>query len=150
MKNIVTCTICPNGCEIEVDYTTREDAKITGHRCKRGESYALDECFEPKRTFTSSIKITGTDRRVLPVRTTGPIPKELIMKAAEEVGLEIVPFDAGFFASVPCDNPDEISAKLEKEGIFLVPLAKGIRVSIASISEEKCRMIPARIVEAMK
>jgi len=71
-------------------------------------------------------------------------------EAAAEAGLEIVPFDAGFFASVPCDNPDEISAKLEKEGIFLVPLAKGIRVSIASISEEKCRMIPARIVEAMK
>lgn len=69
---------------------------------------------------------------------------------AEKAGLEIVPFDAGFFVSVPCENPDEVSAKLEKEGIFLVPLAKGIRVSVASISEEKCRMIPARIVEAMK
>lgn len=71
-------------------------------------------------------------------------------EASKEAGLEIVPFDAGFFASVPCENPDEVSAKLEKEGIFLVPLAKGIRVSVASISEEKCRMIPARIVNAMK
>ena len=69
---------------------------------------------------------------------------------AEKAGLDMVPFDAGFFVSVPCENPDEVSAKLEKEGIFLVPLAKGIRVSVASISEEKCRMIPARIVEAMK
>ena len=69
---------------------------------------------------------------------------------AAKVGLEIVPFDAGFFVSIPCENPDEVSAKLEKEGIFLVPLAKGIRVSVASISEEKCRKIPARIVEAMK
>ena len=69
---------------------------------------------------------------------------------AAKVGLEIVPFDAGFFVSIPCENPDEISAKLEQEGIFLVPLAKGIRVSVASISEEKCRKIPARIVEAMK
>lgn len=69
---------------------------------------------------------------------------------AARVGLEMVPFDAGFFASIPCDNPDEVSAKLEKEGIFLVPLAKGVRVSIASISIEKCKMIPARILEALK
>lgn len=71
-------------------------------------------------------------------------------KAAAEVGLTILPFDAGFFASVPCDAPDAVSAELEKEGIFLVPLAKGIRVSVASVSEEKCRMLPARIKEAME
>lgn len=85
MKNTVTCTICPNGCEIEVNYTTREDALLTGHRCKRGITYAIDECFEPKRTFTSSIRISGTDRRMLPVRTTVPIPKDLIMQAAKAV-----------------------------------------------------------------
>lgn len=68
---------------------------------------------------------------------------------AAKVGLEIVPFDAGFFISIPCDNPDEISAKLEQEGIFIVPLAKGLRVSVASVSEEKCRMLPAKIKAAM-
>ena len=92
MKNTIICTVCPNGCEIEVNYTTREDAVLTGYTCKRGIPYAIDECFEPKRTFTSSVKITGTDRRMLPVRTTGPIPKELLMKAAEtiaEITLEV-------------------------------------------------------------
>ena len=54
-----------------------------------------------------------------------------------------------FFVSIPCDNPDEISAKLEKQGLFIVPLAKGLRVSVASISEEKCRRIPAMIKAAM-
>ena len=85
MKKTVTCTVCPNGCEIEVDYTTREDAVLNGYGCKRGITYALDECFEPKRTFTSSVKISGSDRRVLPVRTTEPIPKSLLMKAAQKV-----------------------------------------------------------------
>lgn len=70
--------------------------------------------------------------------------------AAAEADLEIVPFDSGFFASIPCDNPDEVSKKLEAEGIFLVPLAKGLRVSVASVSEEVCRKIPAKIKEAMK
>lgn len=69
---------------------------------------------------------------------------------AKNVGLETVPFDAGFFISIPCDNPDEISAKLEKQGLFIVPLAKGLRVSVASISEEKCRKIPAMIKAAME
>ena len=83
MKNTVTCTVCPNGCEIEVNYTTKEDAVLTGYACKRGITYAIDECFEPKRTFTSSVRITGSDRRMLPVRTTGPIPKDKLMQAAE-------------------------------------------------------------------
>lgn len=61
-----------------------------------------------------------------------------------------MPFDSGFFASIPCPNPDEISRKLEKEGIFIVPLAKGLRVSVASISEERCAAIPFKIAEAMK
>ena len=68
---------------------------------------------------------------------------------ARLLGLETVPFDAGFFLSIPCDNPDEISAKLEQQDVFIVPLAKGLRVSVASISEEKCRRLPALIKAAM-
>lgn len=71
-------------------------------------------------------------------------------EAAKEAGLETVPFDAGFFISIPCENPDAISAELEKQGLFIVPLAKGLRVSVASISEEKCRKLPAMIKAAMK
>lgn len=71
-------------------------------------------------------------------------------EAAEKAGLEIVPFDSGFFASIPCGNPDEVGKKLQAEGIFLVPLAKGLRVSVASIAEEKCRMLPEKILAAMK
>ena len=50
---------------------------------------------------------------------------------------------------MPGDNPDEVSAELEKAGIFTVPLAKGVRVSLASISEDKSRMLPAEIKKAM-
>ncbi len=71
-------------------------------------------------------------------------------ESAAEVGLEIVPFDAGFFVSVPCDDPDALSKKLEERDIFLVPLKKGIRVSVASLSEDKCRRLPAEIKRAME
>lgn len=85
MNKTVICTVCPNGCEISVNYTTREDAVLSGYTCKRGIPYAIDECFEPKRTFTSSVKITGSDRRVLPVRTSAPIPKAKLLEAAEAI-----------------------------------------------------------------
>lgn len=68
---------------------------------------------------------------------------------AAKVGLEIVPFDAGFFVSIPCDNADEVAKKLEAEGLFMIPLKKGLRVSVASISEAACRKVPAMIKAAM-
>ncbi|MBR5230042.1 MAG: aminotransferase class I/II-fold pyridoxal phosphate-dependent enzyme, partial [Firmicutes bacterium] len=70
-------------------------------------------------------------------------------ESAAECGLVTVPFDTGFFVSVPCDDADNVCARLEEEGIFLIPLAKGIRVSIASVAEDICRMLPARIKAAM-
>jgi len=69
-------------------------------------------------------------------------------KAAKEVGLEMLPFTSGFFCSIPCKNPDAVSAELEKEDIFLVPLAKGVRVSVAALSEETCKILPKKILEA--
>ena len=71
-------------------------------------------------------------------------------KAANEAGLEIVPFDAGFFVSIPCQNPDAVGEELQKAGIFAVPLGKGLRVSVASISEEVCKSLPESILKAIK
>ena len=71
-------------------------------------------------------------------------------KAAYEVGLEIVPFDAGFFASVLCENSEEVAIRLQEEGIFVIPLEKGLRVSVASIKEEECKTLPAKIIGAIK
>ena len=70
-------------------------------------------------------------------------------EAAAECGLKIVPYDAGFFVSVPCDDPDAVSRRLEEQDVFLVPLAKGIRVSVASIPESACRKIPPMIKAAI-
>lgn len=70
-------------------------------------------------------------------------------QAAKDCGLVTVPFSAGFFCSIPHGDPDGLAAKLREEGIFLIPLAKGVRVSVASISEDVCRILPARIKAAI-
>lgn len=70
--------------------------------------------------------------------------------AALEIGLPILPFDSGFFASVHTDKSEEICAELMEDGIFLVPMKQGIRISIASISKEKCEILPKKIMIAMR
>lgn len=85
MKKTIICTVCPNGCEVEAVYTCKEDMQITGNKCKRGIEYCINECFDPKRTFTSSVRISSSGRRMLPVRTTAPVSKELLMSCADEV-----------------------------------------------------------------
>lgn len=82
MKKMITCTVCPNGCLVEAEYTCKEDLVLNGYGCKRGIVYCTDECFEPKRTFTSSVRVEGASRRMMPVRTSAPIPKEQLMACA--------------------------------------------------------------------
>ncbi len=83
MKKTIICTVCPNGCEVVAEYTSRDDVKLSGNRCKRGIEYCINECFDPKRTFTSSVAIKGAARRRMPVRTTAPIPKAQLFACAE-------------------------------------------------------------------
>ena len=85
MKKTIICTVCPNGCEVVAEYTSRDDVKLSGNRCRRGIEYCINECFDPKRTFTSSVAINGAARRRMPVRTTAPISKDLLFACAEEL-----------------------------------------------------------------
>ena len=64
------------------------------------------------------------------------------VEKAKEVGLDIIPYDSGFFITIPCDNPNEICAKLQEKNLFTVPLSKGIRVSVASNTIDECKRMP--------
>lgn len=74
---------------------------------------------------------------------------EAFVEASEVVGLELLPYRDGFFVSLPCDKPYEISAALTEKNIFMVPLGKGIRFAVCAVSEEKCRKAPKIIKEVM-
>lgn len=69
---------------------------------------------------------------------------------AAKVGLKTVPFSAGFFVTIPCDDPDALCAALEKQGVFLLAIKGGVRVSIASIPESVCRKLPHLIGDGVK
>ena len=76
MKKTMTCIVCPNGCQLTIDLET---LAVTGNRCNKGEAFAKEEITAPKRCVSSLVKSTLPEYPVVPVRTSGSIPKELIM-----------------------------------------------------------------------
>ncbi|MCL5770661.1 MAG: DUF1667 domain-containing protein [Actinobacteria bacterium] len=80
MSHKVTCIICPKSCIIETKIIGNEIITL-GEGCNRGKKYAITEVTDPRRIFTSTVLIGGSDLRVVPVRTTKPIRKNDWKKA---------------------------------------------------------------------
>lgn len=74
MKRNLTCIVCPMGCSIEVELEGGNVVSVTGNTCKRGEVYAKNECTNPQRTITTTVKCKNG--AVVPVKTDRTIPKE--------------------------------------------------------------------------
>lgn len=68
---------------------------------------------------------------------------------AANIGLEIVPFRAGFFITIPYRDPEALCDALGKKDIFLIPVDGGVRVSVAAATEDRCRRMPAVIKETI-
>ncbi len=92
MRELI-CITCPMGCHLAVDTDEAGEMRVTGNRCVRGEQYAREEMFNPKRvvTFTCAAvlpngSMPGPDSslpRRVPVRTTSAFPKEKIPELLE-------------------------------------------------------------------
>ena len=83
-ERFLTCIVCPKGCEMRISFD--EDGKISaieGNTCKRGVGYAEDECTNPKRTVTSTVRCECGD--VVAVKTERAIPKELVFDVMREI-----------------------------------------------------------------
>lgn len=70
--------------------------------------------------------------------------------AAAEAGLRTCPFKGGFFVTIPCENDDKVNEELFKDNIFGVAIGGGVRIAISAISEDACRMVPAKIGAAIR
>lgn len=60
------------------------------------------------------------------------------------------PFNAGFFITIPCENDDAVNEELFKDNIFAIAIGGGIRIAISAISEDACRIVPAKVAAAIK
>ena len=75
---------------------------------------------------------------------------DLFTKEAEECGLKMLPYVAGFFISIPAKNPGAVCDKLHDDNIFAVPLAAGVRVAVCAVPLRKIEGMAAKINAAMK
>lgn len=78
MTRNLTCIICPRGCSL----TVTQDEKgisVTGFTCPKGEKYAIDECTNPVRTVTSTVRVNNRKDTMVSVKTAAPVPKGSMM-----------------------------------------------------------------------
>lgn len=95
MTRELTCIVCPVGCSIKVEISDGKVIAVSGNTCPRGKVYAENECTNPVRTLTTTVKCD--DGSVLPVKTSEPIPKDKIFEAMKIVNntIQALPISVG-------------------------------------------------------
>lgn len=89
MKEL-TCTSCPMGCRLTASVEDGKIISLKGNSCKRGESYAQSELFDPRRTLTTTVAVKHANAPV-PVKSAEPLPKDMLgacMKVLRRVKVE--------------------------------------------------------------
>lgn len=76
----LVCIVCPKGCRLRIEQTD-DGLQVSGNHCARGAEYAQTELTHPTRVLTSTVRITGALHARLPVKSSCPIPRELLAEA---------------------------------------------------------------------
>ncbi|MBR5022455.1 MAG: DUF1667 domain-containing protein [Oscillospiraceae bacterium] len=88
MEKKLTCIVCPLGCQLTVQLNGREVVKVEGNTCPRGAEYAKNECTNPQRTVTSTIRCENGG--LVSVKTDRPIPKEKMTECMQLINKAVV------------------------------------------------------------
>ena len=83
MTRELVCIICPRGCGLKVEMEEGKILSVTGNSCPRGLKYAQDECCNPVRTVTSTVRCDNG--RMISVKTDRPIPKDKVFDCMKQI-----------------------------------------------------------------
>ena len=87
----MVCVSCPIGCMLTVELNDKNEVlSVKGNTCKRGEQYAVDECTNPVRMLTTTIKVSGGKLPVVPVKTSKPVPKGRMFDCMAEINKAVI------------------------------------------------------------
>ena len=78
MKRNLTCIICPRGCALTADITA-DGVTVTGNACPKGQEYAINECTNPVRTVTATVRVSNRYNTMASVKTVTPVAKDKMM-----------------------------------------------------------------------
>ncbi len=81
----LTCVLCPVGCELEVEAGPDGCLQVNGNQCDKGLPFAEEEVLRPRRNLATSVPVRGTAARMVSVRLTGTVPREMIFPILAEI-----------------------------------------------------------------
>ena len=58
--------------------------QVVGNSCPKGQEYAVNECTNPVRTVTSTVRVSNREDTMVSVKTAAPVPKEKMMEVTLE------------------------------------------------------------------
>lgn len=84
MDKQMICILCPMGCQLEITETSA-GYQVKGNSCPRGKAYAIQEVTDPRRTVTSTIRVTNGNRKLVSVKTSKEIPKNQLFAVIQAI-----------------------------------------------------------------
>lgn len=84
MKRQITCIVCPRGCLLTAEELGGK-ISVTGNSCPRGEKHAIDECTDPVRSLTATIRVANRPDTMVSVKTADPISKGKMLDAMAQI-----------------------------------------------------------------
>jgi CxxC motif-containing protein len=86
MTDRLTCLLCPIGCELEVEIDGG-DLRVRGHQCDKGIDFASEEVLRPKRNLATSVPLKGTVDRMVSIRLSDRVSREMIFPILAEIAM---------------------------------------------------------------
>lgn len=88
MKRDLICIICPKGCNLNVEIDDSSAISVSGNTCKKGMEYAINECTNPVRCVTTTMKTSSGEP--ISVKTDKAIPKDNMFELMQILNNEII------------------------------------------------------------
>jgi aromatic-amino-acid transaminase len=128
----------------EFYYGCVHSCRANWSNCNRGAMKLLSNIVQDEDKFEKYTQEKTLYKEMLKRRA------KVFVEEAEKVGLDILPYRDGFFVSIPCDNPREVCEELTKDNLYLVPLKAGLRFAVCAVNENKCKISPSIIKNALQ
>ena len=81
----LTCVLCPVGCELEVARDAAGELEVKRNQCDKGGPFAVEEILRPKRNLATSVPIKGSAAKMVSVRLSGPVARDMIFPILAEI-----------------------------------------------------------------
>ncbi len=71
------------------------------------------------------------------------------IEEAKKNNVKSLPYQCGFFVTIPCDNPKAVFEELKTKGVYILPLKGVIRVTLSSITCDEIKRVVKAIAEVL-